>query len=239
MQLSFRSSARSTVGTFPRRIVHPGHEANPMVLHVDNCFNLAEQQVSKINEDILNLHGMSGYKTRHLYNNLLTLSDARYLEIGVWKGSTVCSAMFKNDATVVCIDNFCEFGGPKDEFLVNFNRFKGENDATFIESDCFKVDITTLPKFNIYLYDGNHDHDSHYKALSYFMRCLDDMFIYIVDDWNWESVRTGTYAAIQSLGLQLLYSREVRTSNDNSHPNTGSAPQKEWHNGVFVAVVKK
>jgi len=240
MKLTFiNSQQRDTIGIFPSSITYPGNESNPLVQHVDKCFNLAEQQISKINNDILNIHGMSGYKTRHLYNNLLSFSNAKYLEIGVWKGSTVCSAMFKNNATVVCIDNFSEFGGPREEFLSNFNRFKDGNDATFIESDCFKVDVTSLPKFNIYLYDGNHDHDSHYKALSYFMDCLEDTFIYIIDDWNWESVRTGTYAAIKELNLNILYSREVRTSNDNSHPFTGSEPQKQWHNGVFIAVVKK
>lgn len=32
------------------------------------------------------MDGMSGIKTRHFYNNLLNYYDARYLEIGTWKG---------------------------------------------------------------------------------------------------------------------------------------------------------
>jgi hypothetical protein len=59
--------------------------------------------------------------------------------------------MCGNKAKVVCIDNWSEFDGPKNAFLVNFNTYKGENDATFIEQDCFKVDISQLPKFNIYI----------------------------------------------------------------------------------------
>ena len=238
MILSFRQP-RVVTTFYPLTIYRPENGTSPLIQHVDNCFNLAEEQKSKINQDILGLEGMSGSKTRHLYNNLLSMKDARYLEIGVWKGSSVCSAMFENNATVVCMDNFSEFGGPKDEFLLNFNKFKNGNNALFIENDCFKVDITELPKFNIYLFDGNHTHDSHYKALTYYLSCLDDIFIYIVDDWNWDTVRNGTYDAIASLGLTILYSREIRTTNDNTHPTWGSIRQKAWHNGVFVAVIKK
>ena len=127
-----------------------------LINHVDLAFENAEKMTSKITPDILNIDGMSGVKTRHFYNNLLNMEDARYLEIGTWKGSSVCSAMCGNKAKVVCIDNWSEFGGPKSEFLINYNAFKGTNDAMFIEKDCFQVDVSTLPMFNIYLYDGNH-----------------------------------------------------------------------------------
>jgi len=102
--------------------------------HVETSFENAENNKSKITDALLNMEGMSGKKTRHFYNNLLNKDDARYLEIGTWKGSSVCSAMYKNNATVVCIDNWSEFGGPKNEFLQNFSTYKGNNDATFIEN---------------------------------------------------------------------------------------------------------
>ena len=241
MRVSFRGRIISSEVTklYPLTLYYSEERNTRLIQHINDCFNLAEQQISKINENIINLPGMSGYKTRHLYNNLLSIEDARYLEIGVWKGSSTCSAMFKNNATVVAIDNFSEFGGPKEEFLSNFNKFKSGNNAIFIESDCFKVDISTLPKFNVYLYDGNHDHDSHYNALSYYLSNMDDTFIYIVDDWNWKSVRSGTHDAIHKLRLNLVYSREVRTTNDDTHPPNGSTEKSMWHNGVFVAIIKK
>ena len=128
--------------------------------------------------------------------NILSMYKARYLEIGTWKGNSVCLAMFGNKAQIVCIDNWSEFGGPKAEFIVNFEKFKGENTATFIEKNCFDIDVSTLPKFNIYMYDGNHTEDSHYRALAHFYNCLDDIFIYIVDDWNWKEVQNGTLIKI-------------------------------------------
>ena len=162
--------------------------------------------------------------------------NIRYLEIGTWKGSSVCSAMCNNKASVTCIDNWSEPWGdyiPKDEFLVNFSKFKGENDARFIEGDCYNIDVGSLPNFNIYMYDGNHSRDNHYKALTHYYKCLDDIFIYIVDDWNWIDPRDGTNQAINDLKLKKLYEKEVLI------PWSDSESPKNWHNGMYVAVLQK
>lgn len=199
---------------------------------IETAFQNAENNISKITNDIINMEGMSGTKTRHFYNNLLNTENARYLEVGTWKGSSVCSAMCKNKANVVCIDNWSEFGGPKTEFLANFEKFKGENKASFIENDCFKVDVSELPKFNIYMYDGNHTNESHYKALLHYYNCLDDVFIFIVDDWDWEVVRDGTMKSIQKLNLKVLYEKEIRTIFNNTEA-------ENWWNGIYVAILQK
>jgi len=213
--------------------------------HIETAFEKADIYESKITDHILNMEGMSGKKTRHFYNNLLNKDDARYLEIGTWKGSSVCSAMCGNKATIVCIDNWSEFGTPDHsgsviiQFMNNFNTYKGENNAEFIQEDCFDVDVSQLPKFNIYLYDGEHSEDSHYRALIHYYNCLDDMFVFIVDDWNWKQVRDGTYDSFKKLNLQVLYEREIRTSDDDTHPPMGSEKQKEWHNGIYVVILQK
>jgi len=211
---------------------------NTYINIVETAFQNAENNISKITPDIIYMEGMSGTKTRHFYNNLLNMENARYLEIGTWKGSSVCSAMCNNKAKVICIDNWSEFGGPKSEFLINFEKFKGENDATFIENDCYKVDVSVLPKFNIYMYDGNHTNQSHYKALLHYYECLDDIFIFIVDDWNWQCVRDGTLESIEKLNLKVLYKKEVRLTWDDSHTN-GQQARATWWNGIFVAILQK
>jgi hypothetical protein len=199
--------------------------------HVRTAFENAEKGISKITPGILSMEGMTGKKTRHFYNNLLNKEDARYLEIGTWKGSSVCSAMCNNKATVVCIDNWSQFGGPKHEFLVNFNTYKGENNASFIENDCYKVDTSTLPNFNIYMYDGLHKKEDHYNALVHYYPCLDDMFVFVVDDWNWVHVREGTFESFEKLNLSVLYEKEINTEY-NGVVDT-------WWNGIYVAILQK
>jgi hypothetical protein len=206
--------------------------------HIQTSFSNAENRISKITDDIISMPGMTGTLTRHFYNNILNIDDARYLEIGTWAGSSVCSAMCGNKAKVVCIDNWSQYDGPKETFLKNFEQFKGENDAQFIESDCFTLDTSTLPKFNIYMYDGNHSHDSHYRALSHFYNCLDDTFIYIVDDWNWQDVRNGTKNAIEAMKLSVLYDKEIRLTWNEDHTPMDVAA-KTWWNGIYVAILQK
>jgi hypothetical protein len=106
-----------------------------LIEHIEMSFDKAIEGVSKVTPQLLEMDGMTGNKTRHFYNNLASLPGTRYLEIGTWKGSSVCSAMCGNKATVLCIDNWSQFGGPKEEFLRNFETYKGENDASFLEMD--------------------------------------------------------------------------------------------------------
>lgn len=199
--------------------------------HIDSALRDAEIGRSKITPDIITMEGMTGTKTRHFYNNLLTLNDARYLEIGTWKGSSVCSAIYGNTAMVHCIDNWCTFGGPKNDFLNNLNKYKGNNDVKFIESDCFKVDVASLPKFNIYLFDGEHAYEDQYNALKYYYECLDDIFIYMADDWNYDRVRNGTRDAVSHLKLNVLYEKEIFTQYNGVTDG--------WWNGLGIMILKK
>jgi len=198
-------------------------------------FENAENGISKIDDNLKLMEGMSGIKTRHFYNNLLTLENSRYLEIGTWKGSSVCSAMCGNSSDVLCIDNWSEFGGPKSEFIENLKKYKGDNNVEFIESDCFQVDISTIGKFNIYMYDGNHTYESHYKSLTYFIDAMEDEFILIVDDWNWIDVQNATIDSINDLKLNVLWNKEIKLNNDGitTHDKDG------WWNGISVFVIKK
>ena len=88
------------------------------------------------------------------------------------------------------------------------------------------------------MYDGDHSEDSHYKALVHYYACLDDMFIFIVDDWNWSNVRDGTYNSIKKLNLSVLYDKEIRLTYDNSHSPQPLA-KETWHNGIYLAILKK
>jgi hypothetical protein len=208
---------------------------NNLISHLEKCYIDSEDYKSKIDNFIIALDGMSGTKTRHFYNNLLNIEDSRYLEVGTWKGSSVCSAMYLNNSKVLCIDNWSQFMGPKDEFLNNFEKSKGDNDANFIEGDCFNIDISSIGKFNIYMYDGEHSYDSHYKALTYYIDCMDDIFIFVVDDWNWEDVRNATNKSIEDLKLNILWNKEILLSTDNSTTHEKTT----WWNGIGVFLLQK
>jgi hypothetical protein len=210
------------------------------IKHLEICFDKAEKNESRLPDLILKIPGFTGKKTRHFYNNLLNIKDSRYLEIGTWAGSSVSAAMFKNKSSIVCIDNWSEFNGQeaKETFFARFDYFKGKNKTRFIEQDCFKVDINELPKFNIYLYDGAHEYEDHYKALTYYVDCFDDVFIFVVDDWNWENVRNGTMDAIKATNVKILWKKEIRLTHDNEHTPDDIA-KATWWNGIAVFLLEK
>jgi hypothetical protein len=194
----------------------------------------------KLSDDILNLTGFSGIRTRIFYNNLIEClkDDVRYLEIGVWYGSTFASALYANKLDkVLAIDNWSEFNGDKKYFTDNILNTCGNVKYDFIEGDCFDNNIIEQCKqkgpFNIYLYDGEHSSESHAKALELYKDCLDDIFIYICDDWNWDKVQIGTNNAIEK-DYEMLYSKQYFT-------NYGDEIERKtsWWNGILIAILKK
>ena len=207
--------------------------AKVMIRHIQNSLDQADLYQSKITDHIVQMSGMTGKKTRHLYNNICSIEDARYLEIGTWKGSSICSAMCDNCMTCLCVDNWSQYGGPKEEFLINFNRYKGENNATFLEKNCWDIDTEAIGKFNIYMYDGEHLDHAHFKALDYFLPSFDNEFIFIVDDWNWENVRKETLESIEHNSIEILWKKEIFTKSINRKEF------EDWHNGISVLLLKK
>ncbi len=207
--------------------------------HIYKSFVNAEAGISKCIPEILKMEGMTGKRTRHLYNNLLDMPDARYLEVGTYTGSSLCSAIYKNSPQrVYVVDNWSEFGGPKEKFFTNLQKYKGSVCVDFFEMDFMKLDTNSMPKFNIYLYDGPHEYKDHVNALSHMLPCLDDLFIYIVDDWNWITIRDATIQAIRSLGLEIVFLIQMITTPDNSHPEGDLCSEYYW-NGVCVFLLKK
>jgi tetratricopeptide (TPR) repeat protein len=195
--------------------------------------------ISDLDPAVLGLRGMSGKRYRYFINNLVRITpDARYLEVGSWAGSTLCSAINRNQVRAVAIDNWSLFGGPAAEFHANLARFKTEADATFIEADFRQVDFSSIGKFNLYLFDGPHGHQDQSDGVTLAQPAMDDYFILIVDDWNWPDVRTGTYEGIKLAGLSVQFSVEIFTSMDNLHAKV-HGKDSDWHNGYFFSVLER
>lgn len=208
---------------------------------IEDCL---ENNTSKLPNWILEMDGMSGRKYRHFINNLInSLEDPRYLEIGCWKGSTSCSAIFGNKVNSYCIDNWSEFGGPKNIFCDNVQKCADECDdieIIFEEADFKKISYTEIGKYNVYLFDGPHEEKDQYDGLMFVQPALDDEFIFICDDWNWEKVRIGTMNAIKKLNLDILFSIDIKTTDDGSYPPENDTKQNsDWHNGYYISVLRK
>ncbi|MDX2143160.1 MAG: class I SAM-dependent methyltransferase [Rhodospirillaceae bacterium] len=217
-------------------------EASDLVVKVERALTAAVLQANlDPNVGIYSIDGMSGRKYRFFINALIrSLADARYLEVGTWRGSTLCSAVHGNKVRAVAIDNWSEFGGPKDVCMANLKRFMTpENSVHVIEGDFRAVDYRDIGTFNVYLFDGPHEEKDQYDGLAMALPAVDKEFVFVVDDWNWDKVRSGTFAAIEKCGLKVRFASEIRTDLPEPHKFEHAGRHTDWHNGYFISVLEK
>jgi hypothetical protein len=205
-----------------------------LVDFVQDSIDKASMGISHASSKALSLNGMSSEKVRHLLNNVCSGENTRYLEIGVWKGSTFYSALCGNKPEVaLAIDNFSQFAGSEQEFLSTIDRLKTSK-VHFLNANCWKLTTEQLMEhapFNVYFYDGGHTAWEQQQALTYFLPALADEFIYICDDWNFPDVPKGTEAGLLESKLTVVKSWVL--------PAKFNGDTENWWNGLYVAILRK
>jgi hypothetical protein len=185
---------------------------------------------------VLALPGFSSSRTRLFYKLLLQAlgpSPVRYLEVGVFLGATLISALHGNPhVSAIAIDNWSEFGGPAEEFIDNVSAWVPDANLRVIEQDAFKVDLPPA-SVDVFLYDGEHTHASQENAITHFWDALDGVAIVIVDDWNWPYVRSGTVSGLETM---LGPGTSVWTKQVRSRVN---GDVDGYWNGMGVFVINK
>lgn len=205
--------------------------ANWTVEFIEAAIRKAEAGRSKLAGGALDVTGYTSPKIRHLLNNLGELPGAHHLEVGVHEGATFVATNFRNRmSSSVAVDNWSEFaqnGKSRERFIGNAGKFLTPGSYRFYEQDCFAVTKEQLPDpVDFFLYDGSHGYESHLKALTHFCPLLDDVFLFLVDDWGWPDTRKGTRQAVQELGLKTLFEAEL-------------GQDQGWWNGFFVSLLAK
>lgn len=207
----------------------PNEQIQSWVSHLEKIIANANEKSSKLSNAVLEIPGMSNDQNRHFLNNLCSLPDLSYLEIGTWKGSTLISSLYgnkKNLRSAIAIDNWKEFDGPEEEFRKNIDSFLPDYPLEFFSIDCYKINKSIFKDpINVYYFDGHHSITAHRKAFTYYNEVFADTFIAVIDDWNWNTVRLGTFQAFQKLGYSIFYEKAFTSS--------------AWWNGLYIAILKK
>ncbi len=152
--------------------------------------------------------------------------DHAFVNVGVWHGFTLLSAMTDNgDKKCVGIDNFSQFGGPREIFLERFNRRKGP-DHQFYDMDYrdYFAGIHQGP-IGFYIYDGDHDYEHQLQGLSIAEPFFGSGCIILVDDTNWEDPKRATLDFVAKSSYQYRTLLDINTEH-NCHPTV-------W-NGVLI-----
>ena len=109
--------------------------------------------------------GFCGQKHRLFFNNLVkAVEDPRYLEVGIFRGATLCAVIAGNKVRVTGVDNWSEYGGRAAEFYTNLAMIRGANSSvTILEQDFRTVPYAHIGKFNLFFYDGPHSPEDQYR----------------------------------------------------------------------------
>lgn len=214
------------------------------VEHVINSLDNSGKNISKFDDKNFSIEGLSSNRVRHFLNNLCSIKDAKYLELGSYAGSTFIPAIMNTDAIGFAIDNYqteiaparldiqwSGYSKPKYTLLDNIKKYKinGKLIDKKIE-DLQSMDLSFV-KPNIIFYDGSHDYIDQMKCLKHLLPLFEDTFILVIDDANFEGVVKSVKDFINFSKINILYEKQLLT--------TQYEDSSSWWNGLHISVLNK
>ncbi|WP_169727978.1 class I SAM-dependent methyltransferase [Adhaeribacter aquaticus] len=149
-----------------------------------------------------------------------------FVNVGVWNGFTFLSGVAHNpDKICIGVDNFSQFGGPREAFLKRFNRLKSANHS-FYDMD-YQEYFARIhqTKIGFYIYDGGHSYQDQLKGLQVAEPYFTDNCLVLVDDTNWDDPRQATLDFMKNSKHEYKLLLDVKTFR-NGHIT--------YHNGVMI-----
>ncbi len=222
--------------SFPMRAsFYPNSPArNPLIFIIKKYLRLIENQIELGNtrlrgadprrikkiKELCGIPKMSTLAIGYIIDGVVSQmkENTCYLSIGVWNGFTFLSGMV-NNPTKKCIgvDNFSEFGEPKEDFLARFHRYKSTCHH-FFEMDYEKY-FTDVHKDRIgfYIYDGEHSYENQLKGLKIAEPFFADECVVLIDDTNIPKVHRATTDFISQSRNRYKVLLDQKTA-FNAHP---------------------
>jgi predicted O-methyltransferase YrrM len=204
------------------------------------AFDKALRMEGKLPPSLFDVRGFSGRKFRLFLNNLMSeIPTARYLEIGVFCGASFCSAVYENKITAFAVDNWSWDGSNLEYFKRELALYGAKAETHVLEKNFREVAyLNEIQQYDVLFYDGSHREIDQYDGITIPHTAMAKDAIVIVDDWNWEHVRTATFRALSDLNREIIASVEVQIIHDNGNLPPVNGPHSDWHNGMFAAVVQ-
>ena len=139
--------------------------------YVKACLKMSDAERSKLTDSERELHGQSSIKLKSLLNNLCAKDGTRYLELGVYKASTLMSAVYGNkNIEAVGVEDFTydyrepkkymEEGWPnmRSHMYDTLQKYQFVDDVNsenikIIESNFADVSWSSQQKFDVIFFD--------------------------------------------------------------------------------------
>ena len=188
---------------------------------------------------LLALPALSGRRFRlWLHAMMRALAGGHLLEIGSGTGSTALAAAWRTGGRVTTIDNWVDGPAALAAFDAYRSLLRAPDAVTQVAAEFRAVDYAALPPADVFLYDGPLEAGDVGAALRLAQPALRDQCVLVIDDWNFPPLREEALAVIADLALPVIWSAELRTTLDGSHPAVGGEAS-DWHNGCLMAVIDR
>ena len=219
-------------------------ELHPYIQRCLDSVDKATKKESKFHHDI---EGLSSDTVRHFLNNICSYDDTKYLEVGVYNGSTFCAAIQGNDITAYAADHWedknirpvrddIEWSGEEgsiEKFIENVKTTWTDNSNIAILNGDIRIatEENLDKKVNTIFYDADHDGSVQKSCLNHILNYTEDEFILIVDDANFKDVVESAKEFASENKLDILYERIILTDELED--------SNSWWNGIVIFVLKK
>ena len=215
-------------------------KVNPKIPHIIESIDKAERLDS--NYTGIAIESLTSNITKHFLNNICSLPDTVYLELGCYAGGTFYSALQNNNTKGYAVDNYKQPTYPHRDDL-NFKGYQNPKsvlleppwhpdkryDYTLIEDD---VNNITLPEqVNVIFYDADHNPQAQYNNLKHVHQYCKDEFILIIDDANMPGVIESVDEFVRVMKLDVIFERKVLTNKPEDDTS--------WWNGLYILLLKK
>lgn len=183
------------------------------------------EQLSSRFKHLQSVPRMSTFAIFAIINHLVSSMpyNLSYVNVGVWHGFSLLSGMVGNpNKKCIGIDNFSQFGGPREEFMSRFNNLQ-TNVHEFYDMD-YKLyfssieDGTKQPlSIGLYFYDGAHDYSSQLNGLYLADKYILSGGYILVDDTNWPDPYNATLDFLKGTNGSYQLILDQKTAY-NGHP---------------------
>lgn len=169
---------------------------------------------------LLAMPRMSTFAVAAIINRAVELmpADQAFVNVGVWHGFSLLAGMAGHGGKrCVGVDNFSEFGGPRDAFLARWTAAKSPLHE-FHDMD-YRDYFAQVHRGTIgcYIYDGDHAYEHQLKGLEVAEPFFAPGCVILVDDTNTDGPARATrdFMAARPGRYRLLFDRRTAC---NGHP---------------------
>jgi hypothetical protein len=227
---------------------------------IDSALDIGEQRESKIktNQSVLKLYGMTGLRTKHFLNSLLSNGKLTFLELGIYYGASLISGLYENpEIKAYAVDDwhYSETDYPSINYVLdedkkptkqtvpwptvkllaneNINRFNIKNVKVIEKNwvDLKKSDVP-LPIDVVHIQPvPGVTEEQLSRILNSIYPLLQTTCIVVAEYYKTEAVRNAYAKWIKNQNLEVFYEQYK-----DSH---GDADGKAWWGGLNVMVINK